>query len=138
MNPLRFHLFKTESFKVSIFEIFVFLYIYAFVFLYVYISTHLYLQIYRNSFSIQQRKKHQNVAGQGEKYYICRYEERIRKMADGYSQVYHNSSNIDINIRRCRTEMDNLSWWDISRGLYIGVGIVSCQGQKGRRMIWEH
>ena len=43
MNPLRFHLFKTESFKVSTFERFIFLYIYAFVFLYFCISVYLYI-----------------------------------------------------------------------------------------------
>lgn len=106
MNPLRFHLFKTESFKVSTFERFIFLYIYAFVFLHVYISTHLYLQIYRNSFSIQQGKKHQNVAGQGEKYYICRYEERIGKMADGYSQIYGHGTFVIFDFWRYDKSID--------------------------------
>lgn len=46
--------------------------------------------------------------------------------------------NTDFDFWRCRTKMDNLPWWNISRSLYVGLGIVSCQGQKERRITWEH
>ena len=44
MNPLRFHLFKTESFKVSISERnSIYPYICAFIFLYIYICGYIYI-----------------------------------------------------------------------------------------------
>ena len=66
------------------------------------------------------------------------YEERIWQMADGYSQIHHNSSSFDFDIWRGRTKMDNLSRWDISRSLHFGLGSVSCQRQQERRIVWEH
>lgn len=55
-------------------------------------------------------------------------------MAYGYSQIHYHSSGSYLYFWRCGTEMDNLLWRGSCRGLYIGLGFVSRQRSKERRM----
>lgn len=61
---------------------------------------------------------------------LCRYEERIGKMADGYSEIYHDCCYIDIHFWRVLAEMGYLRRRCIDCGLYFRLGVVPLKGQE--------